>query len=456
MTLSADKINELKKGGITLKVILIVLDTARKNHLSCYGYEKETSPNIDKLASEGVVFTNTYASDVPTIPSFTALLSGQRGITTGVVSFSPLELLSDNASWLPTILAGQNYTTAAVSTLFHMRKWYIRGFHEYFNPVAGAYQRTQTVEAEEINASVIPWLKGNYQKDFFLFVHYWDPHVESVWGKGHPIPRYKAPEGYKELYYKGVPDDLTDRKYVISQYDANITYADKHIGDVLQTLDDLGIQDETMLIFTSDHGENLGEEHPEGKDLWDHLDIYEPVINVPLIFKIPGVKGRGKRIDSLVQNIDIAPTILDFLGMNKNKELEGTSLFPLIKGKSSKGYDEVYSDTGFATCKRAIITGDKMKLIKTIEPGQWPETPPIELYNLNEDPGEVNNLANEDKDMVQKLEFRMARWVEKNLGRKPDPLRLRANMKMTGTLLYPYYTYVYGSRPAEKVYTAKP
>lgn len=372
-----------------------------------------------------------------------------------MVSFSPLECFLDTAPWLPTILAEASYITAAVSTLFHMRKWYIRGFHEYFNPVAGAYERTQTVEAEEINRSVIPWLKENHKKDFFLFVHYWDPHVESIWGKPQPTPRYKAPEEYKELYYKGLSDDLEDRKYVISQYDANITYADKHIGDVLQTLDDLGISNETMLIFTSDHGENLGENHPEGKSLWDHLDVYEPIINVPLICKIPGIREEGKRIDALVQNIDIAPTILDFLGININKELDGRSLLPLIKGQTSKGYDEVYSSIGFVTCKRTIVTTDKMKLIKTIESGLWPETPPVELYNLNEDPDEVNNLANKDKNMRHKLEFRMSKWVEKNLGKKPDPLRLRANMRMLGNALYPYYTYIYGTRSPERIYTAK-
>ena len=439
-----------------MKVILIVLDTTCKNHLSCYGYSRKTSPNIDRLARDGFLFNNAYASDVPIIPSYTAMLSGQSGINTGVVSFSPLELVPDSVPWLPVILAEANYTTAAVSTLFHMRERFARGFHEYFNPVAGEYQRTQVVEAEEINQRVIPWLGANYNKDFFLFVHYWDPHVESHWGKPEPTPRYKAPREYQELYHQGLPADLGNREYVVSQYDANITYADKHIGDILKTLDDLDISDETIVVFTSDHGENLGEDHPEGKDLWDHFDVYQPIINVPLIWRIPGIKGGNKRIDALVQNVDIVPTILDLLGMDISVKLDGRSLLPLLKDEVSKSYDEVYSSTSFVTSKRTIITGDQMKLIRTIEPGRWPQTPPIELYDLKQDPDEVNNLVSEDRKTAQELEFRMIKWTEKKLGKRPDPLRLRANITMLGKQLHPYYTYVHASRQPKKEYTAKP
>ena len=110
-----------------MRVLYVVFDTLRADHLSCYGYFRPTSPNIDRIASEGVLFSNAYPTDVPTQPSYTAMFSGKRGISTGVVSHAD-EYLSDDAPWFPQILVSKGYTTCAVSTLYHMKKWFARGF----------------------------------------------------------------------------------------------------------------------------------------------------------------------------------------------------------------------------------------------------------------------------------------------------------------------------------------
>ena len=437
-----------------MNVVVIVLDTLRRDHLGCYGYGKRTSPSIDRLAEQGVRFERCYATDVPTIPSFTALLSGQLGTRTGRVSFNATELVPLSVKWMPTLIGESDRVTCAVTTLYHMGDYFSRGFQHYLNPMACARHRTQTVDADEINAFALPWLERHRKEDFFMFVHYWDPHVESVWKPGPaPVPRYKAPEDYRGMFYDGEPEDPAGRDYVISQYDANIAFADKHIGDLLDKLEQLGIADETMVVFITDHGENLGEDHPEGTDLWDHLDVYEPVIRIPLIIRHPELKG-GRAVDAMVQNVDVAPTILNALGVDVPDEFDGRDLMPLMSGETDRSYAEAFCDTGFFTVKRAIVTDDGLKFIRTFDNGPYKDAPVRELFDLNDDPGEVENLAEAQADRADELETRMMKWVDAKLGKRPDPLRLRAHMGSSGPLS-PYYGYAFVPFVRKETITAK-
>ena len=418
-----------------MKVILFVIDTLRADHLGCYGYGKETSPNIDRLADEGVLFENAYPSDVPTQPSFTSMFTGQRGIMTGVVSHSRTESLSESIPYLTEILAQNGVTTAAVSTLYMMRRWFARGFKYYMNPVAGIRRKLQQVDAEEINEMALPWIREHKNEDFFLFVHYWDPHGI-----------YRPPEPYRRLFYQGdetdpenrsldvlrtqpvwpfikrhldaMKENITDIEYVIAQYDGEIRYADDNLGELLNLLEDLGIYDETALIFTSDHGESLGEHH----FYFDHCDVYEPTVHVPLIVRCPERLPEGKRVRDLVQStLSVAPTVLDLFGLEVPESMEGKSLIEISEGKVD-GYEEIYVNQGLWTAKRAVRVG-RWKLIKTLDKSFW-ETPETELYDLEADPGEVRNLAEDEPEVVDKLELRMYRWLRRKLGKRVDPLEL--------------------------------
>jgi len=418
-----------------MKVILFVIDTLRADHLGCYGYGKETSPNIDRLADEGVLFENAYPSDVPTQPSFTSMFTGQRGIMTGVVSHSRTESLSESIPYLTEILAQNGVTTAAVSTLYMMRRWFARGFKYYMNPVAGIRRKLQQVDAEEINEMALPWIREHKDEDFFLFVHYWDPH--SI---------YRPPEPYRRLFYQGdetdpenrsldvlrtqpvwpfikrhldaMKENITDIEYVIAQYDGEIRYADDNLGELLNLLEDLGIYDETALIFTSDHGESLGEHH----FYFDHCDVYEPTVHVPLIVRCPERLPEGRRVRDLVQStLSVAPTVLDLFGLEVPESMEGKSLIEISEGKVD-GYKEIYVNQGLWTAKRAVRVG-RWKLIKTLDKSFW-ETPETELYDLEADPGEVRNLAEDEPEVVDKLELRMYRWLRRKLGKRVDPLEL--------------------------------
>lgn len=433
-----------------MKFVLVVFDTMRRDHLSCYGYNRRTSPNIDAFAEDAVIFDNHYATNIPTLPYFTATLSGQRGITTGIISHDLREYYRDFLP-LPQILARNGYITAAVSTLWNFRNWFAGGFQYYMNPMAGTWERTQAVDAEEINAMAIPWIRQNYKKDFFLFVHYWDPHEDSVWALDararaehlHLSP-YRPPEEYKDLYTEGIEKDPRSWDYVMSQYDAEITYADKCFSDLLETLDETGITEETMVIVTSDHGEDLGEEHPTrphkketGRVYEGHGTCYEPIIHTPLIIRHPSFKA-GIRVDALVQNIDILPTILEMCKMENPQfstsmrmrttqamySTDGRGLLHLLRGETKEGYEIIYSDG--VGMRRAMVRRDGWKLIRNIIRLRGRPYIPIELFNLKRDPEEKYNLAEEEPEIVERLEIQLSRWLRRNLEDREDPLERRA------------------------------
>lgn len=436
-----------------MKVIFISIDTLRADHLGCYGYHRNTSPNIDRLAKEGIVFENAYPSDVPTQPSFTSMFTGLRGIETGVVSHSETENLSERIPCFPEILAKNNVTTAAVSTLYMMRRWFARGYRCYMNPVAGQNSRLQQVDAEEINAMALPWMEENKDKDFFMFIHYWDPHN-----------LYLPPEAYRRLFYQGDENDpedhsldklktqpiwpfvkmhldaikkgVTDIEYIEAQYDGEIRYTDDNIGGLLEFVEDSGISEETTIILTSDHGESLGEHD----FYFDHHGVYETTVHVPLIIRHPEDGMEGARIKDMVQStLSIAPTVLNLFGLEVTENMEGKNLIKIAKGEE-EGDKEIHINTCIWTAKRAIRRG-RWKLIKTIEKAFW-DTPETELFDVESDPQEMSNLADSRPDEVDELELRMHRWLENKLGKKQDPLRVIVS---TGL---PVYDWV--KRAAEK------
>ena len=421
-----------------MKVILLVIDTLRADHLGCYGYHRNTSPNIDRLAKEGVVFENAYPTDVPTQPSFTSIFTGERGIQTGIVSHSQTEKLSEQTSCFPELLSQKGITTVAVSTLYMMRRWFARGYKYYMNPISGIRNRLQQIDAEEINSFALPWIKEHYKEDFFMFMHYWDPHM-----------LYLPPYPYRQLFYKGnesdpanhsldilksqpiwpfvkrhldsIGNDITDKEYVIAQYDSEIRYADEKVKELLDLIDKLCISNDTTIILTSDHGESMGEHN----FYFDHHGVYETTIHVPLIIRNPQYNFQEMRVNDLVQSsICLRPTIVSLFGMQDQNNLEGKNLIR-IAGEEDKGTEEIYSNMGVWTAKRAFRKG-RWKIIKTLDKSFW-ETPDIELFDVLNDPQETHDVANDHSSLVDELELRMERWLKDQIGKKIDPLELIVN-----------------------------
>ena len=418
-----------------MNVVYIVIDTLRADHLGCYGYKRDTSPNMDKLASEGVLFEYAFPSDVPTQPSYTAMFTGLRGIHTGVVSHSYYENLEEDTPVFPELLAQNGVTTASVSTLYTMRRWFARGFLYSMDPAAGNRRKLQQVDAEEINAYAVPWIEDHRDEPFFLFLHYWDPHG-----------LYKPPEQYRGMFYTGdsydpenhsldylkshpvwsftknqidaIGENITDLEYVVSQYDAEIRYVDDQVQVIFDTLEKQGLSDDTLIILTSDHGESMGEHN----FYFDHFEVYDTTIHVPLIMKHPKLLPKGKRVHELIQStISIAPTILNQYGIKPPANMKGKDLVRIANGEED-GYPEIISNQGLWTAKRAIRTKE-WKLIKTTHKAFW-DTPPRELYKIDEDPDETVNLAETHPEVVDMLELRLSRFLEAELEGKVDPLDL--------------------------------
>jgi len=410
---------------------MIAIDTLRADHLGCCGYHRETSPAMDRLAEEGTVFTSFWAPCIPTHPGFTSIFTGTHGITHGILSQSREgDALPDGMYTLPEILRGKSgLTTAAVDNLAGHHHWFAKGYDHYIS------QRGNT--AEWVTGAAVKWLEAYGDDPFFLFLHPWDPHTP-----------YVPPEEYKNLFYPGngkggdpksweaIESQLvytffdnhlykamgnpTDLEYITAQYDSEIRYCDDSLARFFDTLKSMGLWDNTAIIITSDHGESMTEHHV----YFGHHGIYDCILHVPLIVRLPDAGKPGNRVDEMFQHMDIAPTVCDMLGLDIPGQFEGRSLLPAVCGEDMEGYEAIYAGEASLMAKWAIRTRD-WKFLKNIDPVDY-HVDYDELYHVAEDPSESHNVIDLYPDMTDKLELRLDRWKHERLGGRPDPVRLLA------------------------------
>jgi arylsulfatase A-like enzyme len=363
-------------------VIMISLDILRPDHLGTYGSRRNTSPNIDRLAKQSILFENAIAQSYLTPVAHMSVFTGQYPRLHGMVSF---EVSRDQVAkrTLPEILKYYGYETAAVisSPEFFMR--YDTESGKIVNP-KDIFSRSfdyfgRTVPDKSGSVRVNPtasleWLKENKDKKFFLWIEtgmLHPPYSQTV-----PLPdrtQYDPP-GYTPFYEQfpirlgrenvdnGVPTEvlfhiykgdyyldfqpihrLTDKDvdFIRGRYDAGINYTDKFIGELLETLDALKLSGKTLVVFHSIHGESLGEH-----GYFFHHDVFDTEVKTALMFRFPGKDKAGARISRQVQGIDIMPTILDYLQIPLNHESQGVSMMPLVKGDESgfKGSEYAFID----------------------------------------------------------------------------------------------------------------
>ena len=420
--------------GSGLNCILFVIDTLRADHLSCYGYFRNTSPNIDKIAEEGVLFKDAHATAIATGPGFTSILTGLSPIHHRFY-LTPWNLpnlidFDDSIPTLPEIIQDeiQDCTTAAFDNLInfasHMDQ-FVRGFEYYVNLTRTSKPIHHHVVGGEINKRLIPWLESHSNERFFLFVHYWDPHTP-----------YNQPEEYRKVFshkpgnlddlvvktapagYEYVPGwgkvgeiwdpDPAQSKVTIDLYDGEIRYVDALVGEVMEALERLNIADRTALIVTSDHGEQLGQH-----GMYGHGMLHEAVIYIPLIIRCPNLLPEGKIIEGYVQQADIAPTILELMGLDEGKmpEMDGSSLIPVIEGGKGTREEIFVEDQEY----RAYMRGS-WKYMRNYFSGKE------ELYEVKSDPMEVINLAEREGGRLKEMRSKLDGWVRGNLKGRPDPM----------------------------------
>ena len=423
-----------------MNVVWFVLDTLRADHLSCYGYFRKTSPNIDRLASEGVLFEDSYASAIATGPGFTSLFTGLAAINHGFYLTPWNEpnkpLLDDRIVTLPELIQIRgSYTTAAFDNLINFRshmKQFVRGFEYYVNITRSPAWLHHHVIADEVNHRFLPWLEQHAEEPFFAFVHYWDPHIPynmpaEFRGRfdrrtGDLVTK-QAPDGYEYVPGWGPVERLPtgEDQLSVDLYDDEIFYTDHCIGRVREKLEQLDLLDETVIIVTSDHGEDL-----DLHGLWGHATVHNTTILVPLIIRDPRHLPAGERIKGFVQHVDNLPTILGYYPQQQRDGFErvtipdqtpdipssfdGDSLLGLARGERMAP-DEIVVESG---AHRAILS-PPWKLI-------WHRNGERELFHLLQDPLELHDRAVDEVTVMEELTGKLRNWVARNLGgERTDP-----------------------------------
>jgi arylsulfatase A-like enzyme len=411
-----------------MNIILIAVDTLRADHLGCYGYHRATSPRIDAFAAESVLFESHISPAIPTHPAFTTINTGQHSITHGIVAHGGQRAIQRDAPWLPQLLGKAGFTTCAVDNLSQWHLDFHRGFEFYIDPTQ---RRELSINADnrEINRRVLPWLEQHHREQFYLFVHYWDPHTP-----------YLPPRAYRRLFYHGDPCDpanttleglerhplgrvwreawfprlggrITDANYIEALYDGEIRYCDEGVGALLDAVDRLGLRDDTLVVLTGDHGEMM----------YRH-GIYDGNLRVPFIIRRPGVPPG--RVSQLTAHTDIAPTLLDLTGTPVPEAMEGISLAPWLRGGTdAPTRSHLVCEECTWQMKWALRTQTR-KFILARQPDVY-GTPSRELYDLAADPQELHNLVPAQPVLVGELEDTLEQWIQSKMaqnGLAEDPL----------------------------------
>ncbi|WP_282940301.1 sulfatase [Paenibacillus sp. RC67] len=426
-----------------MKIIMISLDTLRADRLGCYGYPKPTSPHLDRIASEGVLMERAYAADIPTEVAHTAIFTGKVGLTTGIVSHgSDLAYLHKSVKWLPSMLKAAGFATCAIDNLYNLKEWFARGYQYYLNSSGPK----RWIDGRTVNDLALPWICEHKEEDFFLFLHYWDAHtpylppekyIEPFYDKNKDpyrkdgsgmISAYEHPAYpfFKHHHYK-LLGPVTDAEYMNALYDAEIRYLDDLLRELDDTLEHLGIKEETLLVLFGDHGESL----TEHDIYWDHCGLYEPTVHVPIIMRWPGNIPEGARVSGFVQHADLVPTVLEAAAKAATSErnkaamatpdgIDGRSLWSSIQGETDGTLEEVFLSECAWQAARAIRT-ERYKLIRYYDPGLF-QRPVTELYDLLHDPKELVNIADTEPELAEELEMKLNQHVRTKLAERPDPM----------------------------------
>jgi arylsulfatase A-like enzyme len=447
-------------GEKSMKVLFIDIDSIRPDHLGVYGYDAPTSPNIDELADDGIVFNRAYTANSPCMPSRAALLTGRYGLNNGVVTHEiASQTLNSPHTWqnwngdrqdwwtLPEVLFNNRIFTCAISSFpRHPAPWFYHLWHEFHQPQEpqGSHEYFQTPRAETIVDLSLNIINQNLDDDFFMYVQFWDPHMpynrsESEIDRFQRInlPKYPTNDQIEshiewDAHHSAKHMNISSRedlRETLAHYDAEIKYADRNIGRIFEKMKQHGIYDDTLIILTGDHGEEFGEH-----GLYcEHWSTYEGTQRVPLIIKPPSyVNFTNCTRDELVTNVDLPPTITNHEELQSPSGWQGQSLIPLLKDDVDRWRNHIVVDHGLYTAQRAIRS-NKWKLIQTHHPGLWGSVlPEYQLFALDDDPWEQHDLSESHSDIVDELKQKMAIWVTEHLGRNEDELHAVARTNPAG------------------------
>jgi arylsulfatase A-like enzyme len=405
-------------------IVLFAIDSIRRDHMSCYGYERNTTPHMDALAAEGTLFQNAFAAYIPTTPSYSTMLTGRDVFATQQPSLRPKHPLFKDQPTLPEILRGVGYTTTCIG----FDRGFFRGFNKYDNFEGWvSWEDRPARKAENLNDVALPALErmNKSDKPFLLFLRHMDPHApylppapfDTMFYDKNPCARGNKSmkpvfdfEPFADFLSSWMPPGCTDKDYVIAAYDGALAYMDACIQRIINRIQELGIEEETLIIITGDHGETLYDH----EIYFDHHGLYECTLIVPLIFHCPGKVPAGARSQAYTLEEDLVPTILDLCGIKsaaKGVKFDGKSNKKFMSDLAGSHRSEFFISECTWMRKQGWRT-PTWKYWEALEP-DFHNKPPVELYNLADDPEEANNLAEKEPEMVKVMKGRMDKWIKK-------------------------------------------
>lgn len=442
-----------------MRVLYFDIDSLRPDHLGCYGYHRDTSPNIDQVARRGVRFEQCYISDAPCLPSRTALWSGRCGFHTGVVGHGgtaaqpfvegpsrDFQDIFSKTGWMGA-LRRAGLLTATISSFGqrHSAWHWHAGFNEIYNPGKGGLER-----ADEVFPIALDWLRRNGQRDnWFLHVNLWDPHTpyrtppefgnpfenepvddwlteevrQRLW-QGYGPHSAQEPQGWDYSVphrYPRMPaqiDSMQSLKRWIDGYDVGVRYADEYIGRLLNALADLGVLDGTAVIIGADHGENLGELNVWG----DHQTADSVTCRVPLVISWPGITSQ-RSDTALHQHYDWAATLIELVGGTVPDNWDAISFASAFREGRAEGRPHVITGQGAWTCQRAVRF-ESYICLRTYHDG-YQALEPVMLFDVEADPHLRYDLAAERPEIVRHAMSLLAGWQHRMMvtsGTNVDPL----------------------------------
>ncbi len=443
-----------------MRILYLDLDTLRPDHLGCYGYQRNTSPNIDHIAEQGVRFDQYYTSDAPCMPSRTALMTGQFGYHTGVVGHggtagdmrlegAKREFRTDLGE---TSLAG-TLRSAGLHTVFvggyaerHASWHFYAGFSEIHD--TGKYGMES---AEDVTPTVLGWIENNAQREnWYLHINYWDAHAPyrapqnfgnpfddqplSPWITPQILESHRqmcGPHTARDLNmynddvdpryprHLGKLETMSDVKRLFDGYDSGIAYMDSHIGQIFSTLKEKGVWDDLAIIISADHGENMGELGIYA----EHATADIATCRIPLIVRWPG--GRQGVETGLHYNLDLVPTLADLLDRPPATRWDGRSFSPAIFSRTTG--DDRAQDSGrhylvisqsAHVCQRSVRWGSWLYM-RTYHCG-YHLFPDEMLYNVESDPYLQNDLAKSQPQICQQAEYMLLEWQDEMQAGMPE------------------------------------
>ena len=386
-------------------VIIFDIDTLRADRLGCYGNPRPTSPVIDALAREGVLFEWAFSQAPTTPPSQASILTSLYPSAHGVKGKK--DRLSQEITTLAEVFSDHGFATGAFVDGGYMNRGFglLQGFQTKVDRRGGL---------EEIGPKALKWVRDHADEDFLLLIHTYDVHTpydppepwrsQFLEGLAPPSPGFEptalAMETIRQSASSDQPLTLPDNDvaYALALYDAGIRYVDDWIGSFVAELEGLGIYDRATLVVISDHGEEF-QEH--GSVL--HEKLYSTVTRVPLIIRSPLVLG-GSQVPDVVETIDLMPTLLELVGAVAPEQVQGRSVVALLRGEEL-GPKSAISESRFFGRQRAV-TGASQRMIFSQESGR------IELYEYKQDLGEQDDLATRDPNAVSDFKGQLSDWFE--------------------------------------------